>query len=97
MVGGGVAFGVGLTVGLLGVSQAADAPTSDGPEAESARTKSIVGDVVAGVGIVAAGVGLVLLLVDGDDQDPGTIDPTAPGVSLRPWADGLVSGVELRF
>ena len=96
MVGGGVAFGVGLTVGLLGVSEAADAPTRDGPEADSARTKSIVGDVVAGVGIVAAGVGLVLLLVDGED-DPATDDPTAPAASLRPWSSGPLGGIEIRF
>jgi hypothetical protein len=62
IIGGGAALGVGITVGLIGVGEASDAPASEGPEADSARVKMITGDVVAGVGLVAAAVGAVLLL-----------------------------------
>jgi hypothetical protein len=72
MAGGGLAFGVGLTVGLLGVAAAGDAPTPDGPEADSARTQATAGDVVAGVGIAAAAAGLLWLLLDDSGQAPAT-------------------------
>ena len=94
MAGGAAAFGVGLAVGLVGVSEAGDAPTSDGPEAKAARTKAIAGDVVGGVGIAAAGVGLILLLVDLTSEDPS---PEQAAGLLAPWRAARPRGLELRF
>jgi hypothetical protein len=73
LMGGGVAvFGAGVVVGLVGVGQASDAPTSDGPEADDARTLSLVGDILAGVGIATAGVGAAILVFGGDDEAPAS-------------------------
>ena len=60
-VGGALCIG-GVTVGLLGVAQAASAPTRNGPEASAARAKSAAGDAMTGVGLGAAVVGLVILV-----------------------------------
>lgn len=64
LAGGSAAFAVGLTVGLVGVQKAMDAPTRDGEDAMAARRLALAGDIVGGVGIVAAGAGLTLLLLD---------------------------------
>jgi hypothetical protein len=61
---GSATFAVGLTVGLVGVQRAKDAPTRDGDDADSARRSALAGDIIGGIGIVSAGAGLTLLLVD---------------------------------
>jgi hypothetical protein len=87
-VGGGLFIG-GMTLGLVGVRQASQAPTRDGPEANAARTKGIAGDVIAGTGIAAVGVGLVILLTSGSPR-PAT-------ARVGPWTSGATAGVEARF
>jgi hypothetical protein len=88
---GAAALGVGLAVGWVGVGEAKAAPTRDGPEAKSARTKMLTGDVVAGVGIAAAGAGAVVLVV----QAVSGKAPRAAGLSV--WATGQAVGVSGRF
>jgi hypothetical protein len=70
IAGGGAALTGGVIVGLVGVSEASSAPTSDGEAADGARTKMIVGDVIGGVGLAAVVVGVVMLLTAGDDPPP---------------------------
>jgi hypothetical protein len=89
MAVGGAAVVAGVAVGLVGLSEANDAPTRDGPEADAARAKSLAGDVVAVVGGATAVLGLVLLFVlDGDDDTASQ--------RVTPAADGSV-GVRVRF
>lgn len=64
LAGGSAVFAVGLTVGLLGVQRATDAPTRDGEDAETARRLAVAGDAVGGVGAIVAGAGLTLLLLE---------------------------------
>jgi hypothetical protein len=59
---GGLAFATGATVGVIGIVQANDAASPDSPDADSARTKMAIGDVVGGAGVIAIGVGVLLLL-----------------------------------
>ena len=103
LIGGGAAgLGAGAIVGLFGVSQASDAPTRDGPEADAARTKMHVGDVLGGLGVVAAGVGVVLLLTRPSARAPASARATpaprigssvvalcrrGPSMSSAPMAD----------
>jgi hypothetical protein len=88
LIGGGAAVLVaGLTVGLLGVQQAASAPTRNGPAADSARTKGIAGDVLGSVGIAGAGVGVILLVVQarqGSAARPSavTLTPRGPVIAF---------------
>jgi hypothetical protein len=94
LMGAGVAVAaVGLALGIVGANEAKDSEFSDGPVADSALRKTIIGDVLLGVGGATAAVGIVLLIVHfvADDEEPS--DPAA----IRPWgADGAV-GVQLRF
>jgi hypothetical protein len=91
LMGGGAALLVGgVVVGMLGVKDASNAPTKDGPEAHSAKTKALIGDVVGGAGIVAAGVGLVLFVT----TKPAKREASR---SIAPWAAGPVGGVSVRF
>jgi hypothetical protein len=84
---GGALFGAGLTVGLVGVTQASHAPTRDGPDANAARAKAIAGDLVGTLGIATAGAGLVLLLAQGRSNPPPTgsvsVSATVSGLGLR--------------
>jgi hypothetical protein len=91
--GGAVVAGVGLTLGILGASEADDAPTRDGEEADAALLKTIVGDVMMGVGgaVGVTGIVLVILHYTLDDEEA----PAA--TSVRPWASGDVLGVQVRF
>ena len=73
LIGGGATFLAGLTVGLIGVQQAIDAPTRNGRDALDARRLALAGDVMAGLGIVAAGTGLTLEILW-----PGGGKSTAP-------------------
>ncbi len=84
---------VGLVVGILGNEEAMAAPTRDGPEADAAITKTIVGDVLMGVGGATAVIATVFLILHltTDDADPAI--PTA----LRPWASGDTFGVQVSF
>ncbi|MEJ7730255.1 MAG: hypothetical protein WKG00_13685 [Polyangiaceae bacterium] len=70
IAGGGAALAGGVIVGLVGVSEASSAPTRDGEEADAARTKMIVGDVIGGVGLAVVVVGVVMLLTAGDEPPP---------------------------
>ncbi|MBW2524892.1 MAG: PEGA domain-containing protein [Deltaproteobacteria bacterium] len=96
LAGGTAAIGVGVAVGLIGVSESEDAPTSDGAEADSARAKSLAGDIVAGVGIAAAVVGLVWLITDLAAEEGGE-ELAARGLRVRPWTAGPTGGLELAF
>jgi hypothetical protein len=82
IAGGGAALTGGVIVGLVGVSQASSAPTSDGEEADAARTKMIVGDVIGGVGLAAVVVGVVMLLTAGDEPQPEV--GQQPSTAARP-------------
>ncbi len=89
---GGAAIIAGITVGMLGVKDASNAPTKNGPAASSAKTKALAGDVVTGVGIAAAATGLIILLVQ---RSGSASPPVTAGVS--PWSDGATAGVRVRF
>lgn len=93
LVGGGaLALAIAVPVGVVGLGEAGDAPSNDSPEADSARTKGLVADVLGGAGIVAIGVGVVLLLLRGGDE------PAAPArAAARPWISGSKAGLEVRF
>jgi tetratricopeptide (TPR) repeat protein len=92
MAGGAAVFGVGLAVGLVGLSEAGDAPSSEGDEADAARAKGLAGDIVAGVGIAAAAAGLIWLIVyDGEPE------PEAATSAVRPWSQGSAMGLTLSF
>jgi hypothetical protein len=84
---GGALFGVGLTVGVVGVVRASHAPTRDGADASAARTMGIAGDVIGTLGIATAGAGLVLLLVQGrhspDTTAANRIAANVSGLGLR--------------
>jgi hypothetical protein len=92
LAGGAGVFVVGLAVGLAGLSEAGDAPASEGDEADAARTKGLAGDIVAGVGIAAAAAGLIWLIVyDGEPE------PEAAVGAMRPWSHGSASGLQITF
>lgn len=93
LIGSGFAtFMAGAAVGMIGVLEASDAPTSDGVEARHARSKALIGDVVGGTGIAVLGVGVILLLTQGGSKAP---KPSASAVSL--FAEGSASGVRVTF
>jgi hypothetical protein len=91
MVSGGAVALTGVVVGVVGIVAADSAESSDSEEAEAAVTKTIIGDVLGGVGAAVAAVGLILWLID--DGDSTETDE----VALRPWTAGTVTGVQLRF
>jgi hypothetical protein len=100
MVGGGALLAGGVVVGLLGVSQASGAPTQDGPDATSGKTKALAGDIVGGVGIAAAGLGVVLFVLGKPTRARGS--SVAPqrhesAWSIMPWGCGDVAGLRLRY
>jgi hypothetical protein len=87
-VGGGLFIG-GLSLGLVGLKQATEAPTRNGGEAQAARAKGVAGDVIAGTGLATVGVGLVVLLIRSRPR------PATAGVGL--WTSGATGGMEARF
>jgi hypothetical protein len=94
LLASGVAvFGAGLAVGMVGLSEAKDAPASEGEEADAARTKGIAGDVIAGVGIAAAVGGIIWLIVYDGSPEPAA----EAAAAVRPWQQGPVSGIQLSF
>ena len=95
LIGGGApALAAGVIVGMIGVGEASDAPTSDGPEADGARTKMLVGDILGGAGIAAGGVGAVLLLLGGGTAKPAKV---GGGPTVHGWIGGAGGGVRVRF
>jgi PEGA domain len=80
-IGGAGVFTTGLGLGIYGYAKAKGADTSEGSDADSARTMALIGDIGMGVGLVAAGVGTYMLL--SDDQNEPT--PSA-GLVVSPWA-----------
>jgi hypothetical protein len=94
MAGGGAVLLAGVTVGMIGVSAAASAPTRDGPQANAARKKLLAGDVIGATGVVAGGAGLVLLLVRRPAASPAA--SARPG-QVEPWILGSTAGVTVRF
>jgi PEGA domain-containing protein len=79
---GAAVFGVGLAVGLVGVSEAGDAPTRDGEEAAAARDKAVAGDVVAAIGAAGAAAGLVWLIVELTADPETAVARSAPPLSF---------------
>jgi hypothetical protein len=84
---GGALFLGGATLGLVGVSQASNAPTRDGSAAHAAQAKGIAGDLLAGAGIATAGIGLILLLTRGSTSPPrasgSTVSVTGSGITVQ--------------
>lgn len=92
LASGAAVFGAGLAVGLIGVSEAEDAPQREGPEADAAMVKAIAGDVVAGVGIATAVAGGVWLIV-GLTQRSAEVGP--PKTAARLWSSGNTVGFSI--
>ncbi|MDC3962509.1 PEGA domain-containing protein [Polyangium jinanense] len=96
LAGGAVAFASGLTVGLIGVQKASDAPVQDGPEAALARRLALAGDIVGSAGILAAGAGLAMLLL-GKPPDPPAESSESSEVSVQPFVTPTGFGLVGRF
>ncbi len=64
MAGGGVVMVTGLILGGVALDQAGRAPSSTGPEADSARTLALVSDILWPVGAAAIVGGLIWLVLD---------------------------------
>jgi hypothetical protein len=90
---GGAVLTAGVIVGVLGVVEASDAPASEGPEADGAITKAVVGDVLAGTGGIAAGIGMIWLIVEAADSE----EEPATAARVRPWSNGAAGGVSITF
>jgi hypothetical protein len=98
LIGSGLAtFATGAAVGMSAVIDASNAPTQDGPEADGARSKALVGDIIGGVGLAAAGTGVVLLIMQAVSS-PRTSAGARP---ILPWVGpnqaGASAGVRVRF
>lgn len=83
MAGGGALVVGGAVIGVLALGKAQDAPSSEGDDADSARTLALVADIAMGLGLISAGIGLALFLVDGSSERPP--EEPAPLVELAPW------------
>lgn len=90
MGSGGAVFIAGVVTGLIGLSQAGNATSSMGPDAESARTKGVVGDVLGGIGLATIGAGVIVLLLQKRPEP-------AKAAAVRPWIGGTSAGVWVRF
>jgi hypothetical protein len=86
---GGIAVVAGIALGLVGVKEAGDAPTSDGPEARRAQARALAGDLVAASGVITATTGVVLLLTR--RAAPG------PKAAVTPWISPRGAGLRLVF
>jgi len=80
LIGGGGVAAIGLGLGIVAFSMAGSATSSEGSDADTARTLALVADIGMGVGLLAAAFGLVLLLTGGDDEDAA---PQASTARLR--------------
>lgn len=87
---GSALFVAGAVTGLVGLAQAGSASSSTGPAADSARTKGLIGDVLAGAGLAAAGAGVIVLLFQ---KSPAP----AKTASIHPWLSGTNAGVSIQF
>lgn len=99
LAGGAVAFASGLTVGLIGVQKASDAPAQDGPEAAQARRLALAGDIVGSVGILAAGAGIAMLLLGKPEDPPDDSSESSESseVSVQPFVTPTGFGLVGRF
>lgn len=81
MAVGGASAITGVVLGVLANSAASDAPTSDGPEADSARALALGADITLFGGLALAATGTILLFVlDTDEEAPVVAAPVAsPG------------------
>ncbi len=80
-VSGGALLTCGVTLGVVGVSKARNAETSDDSDASSARTFALVGDITAGVGLVTAAIGTWMLLAPAGNEPA----PSTSRTAVRPW------------
>jgi hypothetical protein len=98
LIGSGLAtFAAGATTGLVGILESGDAPTSDGPEAKSARSKALVGDIVGGAGLAITTVGIVMLIVQAASPSKAAPSARAAPRPVEPWGSGSAAGVRVRF
>ncbi len=94
LAGGATFLATGLTVGLIGVQKASNAPVQDGPDATQARRLALAGDIVGSLGVLAAGAGLAMLLL-GKPPPDAPADPAE--VSVRPFVSPTGVGIVGRF
>ena len=80
-IGGAGVFATGLGLGVYGYSKAKGADTSEGSDADAARTMALIGDIGMGVGLVAAGIGTYMLL-----SDPKSEPTPSAALIVSPWA-----------
>jgi tetratricopeptide (TPR) repeat protein len=82
---GGATLLVATGLGVAALEEASAAPSQDGAEAESARTKGLAADVLFGIGGVVTAVGLVFLAVeltsDASPNGPARFGPE--GLTVR--------------
>lgn len=91
MAVGGASAVTGIVLGVLASNAASDAPTSDGPEADSARALALSADIALFGGLAIAATGTVLLFVLDDDEE-------APVVATPVAAPGFVgASARVRF
>lgn len=85
---GGAVVAGGVALGLAGLIDAQQAPSSRRAAAGDGEAAQIAGGVLIGAGVAAAGVGLVLLLVQ----------PSRPvAAAARPWIRPGPGGVSVSF
>jgi hypothetical protein len=98
LIGSGFAtFAAGLAVGMAGVIEASSAPTRDGPEADGARSKALVGDIIGGVGLATAGTGIALILLSAATGPKSTAGARPVTLWVEPTRAGGAAGVRVRF
>ncbi|HJL20016.1 MAG TPA: tetratricopeptide repeat protein [Sandaracinaceae bacterium LLY-WYZ-13_1] len=75
--GGGAVMVAGAITGGLALSAAGDAPSSDGSQADEARTLALVTDILIPVGAAVAVTGVILMFVLGEDGggDSASVTP----------------------
>ena len=88
-ISGGALLAGGVTLGVVGVSKARNAETSDDSNASSARTFALVGDITAGVGLVTAAIGTWRLLSPAGEESA----PSRSRTAVRPWTGPGTAGL----
>ncbi len=83
-------FIAGMVTGLIGLEQAGNATSPTDATAESARTKGLAADIVAGAGLAAAGAGVIVLLLQRAPAPPRA-------ASVHPWFAGTSAGIRIQF
>jgi len=78
VMGSGVALaGVGAVLGIVALGNASDATSSDGDDADSARTLALVADIMIFTGAAAIAGGLIWYFLssgDSDDEQTAGVD-----------------------